>query len=117
MMMTTSEKAIQNGASSPLVKSTHLSRIQKSDERTRTADLTSLRVNCSYWTSNEVYEQFRCMARLDLRMHEDRGSSHRTSRIDSINSSFAVSLASVAPCVGTVLGVPASGGGVGNQAV
>jgi hypothetical protein len=25
---------------------------ERADERTRTADLSSLRVNCSYWTSN-----------------------------------------------------------------
>ncbi len=38
-MMSTSEKATQNGAGSPFLKSAHLSRIERADERTRTADL------------------------------------------------------------------------------
>src|SRR5918994_3132041 len=45
-MITTSEKATQNGADSPLLKSSHLSRIERADERTRTADLLQLRVCC-----------------------------------------------------------------------
>jgi hypothetical protein len=40
-MMTTSEKATQNGADSAFLKSSHLSRIERADERTRTAHLIS----------------------------------------------------------------------------
>src|SRR5215211_3621706 len=42
MVMNTSEKATQNGADLPFLKSTHPSRIERADERT--ADLISLRV-------------------------------------------------------------------------
>ena len=44
LLMTTSEKATQSSADSPFPKSSHLSRIERADERTRTADLISLRV-------------------------------------------------------------------------
>src|SRR5215203_2049237 len=43
-MMATSEKATQNGADSPFLKICRLSRIERADERTRTADLLQLRV-------------------------------------------------------------------------
>ena len=43
-MMSTSEKATQNGADSPFLKSSLLSRGERADERTRTADPISLRV-------------------------------------------------------------------------
>jgi hypothetical protein len=44
VLSTTHRLVAQNGADSPFLKSSHLGRIERADERTRTADLISLRV-------------------------------------------------------------------------